>query len=283
VTRDRADARLDLVWARDAASVPRSRLEQAYGSAVTFPATRPYVLANFVQTIDGVVAFGTRGGDNAATVSMGSAIDRHVMALLRAQADAIVIGAGTFRIARNHQWSPGGLVPDETEAFDDLRASLHGAGAKRAPLYVVTASGAVDPAQVAFTAPETRVAVVTTQAGAARLAGRLPAHVDLLASGEGREIDPLVLREVVAARSGGLILCEGGPHLLGALARAGLVDELFLTIAPQIAGRDGEHRRLGLVEGFAATPDEAPRLRMHSLRRAEDHLFARYDRGPAGV
>ena len=112
---------------------------------MTFPAARPYLVANFVQTIDGVVAFGARGGDNAGTVSMDSEIDRRVMALLRAHADAIVIGAGTFRIARTHQWSPGGLVPDEADAFDALRATLRGPGCERAPLYVVTASGHVDP------------------------------------------------------------------------------------------------------------------------------------------
>ena len=89
--------------------------------------------------------------------------------------------------------------------------------------------------------------------------------------------------ELVAERSGGLLLCEGGPTLLGELARAGLVDELFLTVAPQLAGRDDAHRRLGLVEGFAATPEEAPKLELHSLRRAREHLFLRYRRAGASA
>ena len=37
----------------------------------------------------------------------------------------LYFGAGTFRTARNHQWSPGGLMPDEASAFDELRATTH--------------------------------------------------------------------------------------------------------------------------------------------------------------
>jgi riboflavin biosynthesis pyrimidine reductase len=64
--------------------------------------------------------------------------------------------------------------------------------------------------------------------------------------------------------------------LLGALLEHGLVDELFATVAPQLAGRDAANRRIGIVEGFAATPQAAPQLQLHSLRRAGDHLFLRY-------
>lgn len=270
---------LEVLWEREPTLEPRHPAELPYGSALTFPETRPHLLANFVQTIDGVIAFGERGGWNASTVSMDSELDRRVMALLRALADAIVIGAGTFRIALHHQWSPGGVAADAADDLDALRALLRSPAAERAPLYVVTASGRLDPTHVAFTAPETRVAVVTTSAGASRLAGTLPAAVEVLTLEQDSELDPGELVRLITRRSGGLILCEGGPHLLGALAHAGLLDELFLTVAPQLAGREDGLRRLGLVEGFAATPDEALRLQLHSLRRAQDHLFLRYRRG----
>jgi riboflavin biosynthesis pyrimidine reductase len=268
---------LELLWARDPVVAPRHPAEQAYGTALTFPGDRPLVFANFVQTIDGVVAFGARGGWNASRISMDSEIDRRVMALLRAHADAIVVGAGTFRIAHNHQWSPGGLVPGEAGSFDELRAELRGPGAERAPLYVLTASGELDPRHAALTAPETHVTVISTASGAARLEPLLPSHAELIALGDGPAVDLAAAIRTIAERSGGLILCEGGPTLLGELARAGLLDQLFLTIAPQLAGRDADDRRLGLVEGFAASPEEAPRLELHSLRRARQHLFVRYD------
>ncbi len=273
---------LELLWSREPPAPPRAAVEAAYGSAVLFPSRRPYLVANFVETVDGVVAFGERGGSNASTVSMDSAIDRHVMALLRALADVVLIGAGTFRVARNHQWSPSGLVPDQAGAFDAFRLAVRGAST-RAPLVVVTASGSVDPEHAAFTAPQTAVSVVTTEHGAARLRGRLPAAVEIIAAGRGTAVEPATLLEVVVAHGGGLVLSEGGPTLLGELLRARLVDELFVTVAPQLAGRDGGHPRLGLVEGFAAAPAEAPRLALHSLRRAQDHLLLRYAVEAAGA
>jgi riboflavin biosynthesis pyrimidine reductase len=269
---------LDVLWERERPPPSRHPAEAIYGSAVTFPDTRPHLFANFVETVDGVVVFGERGGWNASTISMNSEPDRRVMALLRALADAILVGAGTFRTARTHQWTPGGLVPDEALLFDDLRAQLRGPTAGRAPLYVVTASGVLDPAQIALREPQTAVTILTTAAGAARLRDSLPPAVEVLTLEEDDRLDPGAVARYIADRDGGLILCEGGPTLLGEIAHAGLLDELFLTVAPQLAGRDEHHRRLGLIEGFAATPAEAPKLRLRSLRRAQDHLFVRYDR-----
>lgn len=269
---------LELLWSRAAVAAPRHPVEQAYGSALELPIARPYLVANFVQTVDGVVAFGGRGGNAASTVSLDSAIDRHVMALLRSQVDAIVIGAGTFREAHHHQWTPGGLVPGLATAFDELREETRGDDTP-APLYIVTVSGELDPSHAALREPQTAVSVLTTDAGATALEGRLAADVEVLSLGAGKELDPVVLLDLVGQRSGGLVLCEGGPRLLGDLYRADVVDELFLTVAPQIAGRDDAHPRAGLSEGFAAAPAEAPRVRLDSLRRGGDHLFLRYRRG----
>jgi riboflavin biosynthesis pyrimidine reductase len=72
------------------------------------------------------------------------------------------------------------------------------------------------------------------------------------------------------------VLCDGGPQLFGQFLAARLVDELFLTIAPQIAGRGVEAPRLGLVEGTAFAVDAARWGRITALRRAADHLFTRY-------
>ena len=73
-----------------------------------------------------------------------------------------------------------------------------------------------------------------------------------------------------------VVVCEGGPNLLGGLIGAGLVDELFLTVAPQVAGRSPDAPRLALVEGLAFAIDDAPWARLISVMRAESHLFLRY-------
>ncbi|MGH2382054.1 MAG: dihydrofolate reductase family protein, partial [Candidatus Limnocylindria bacterium] len=70
--------------------------------------------------------------------------------------------------------------------------------------------------------------------------------------------------------------CEGGPHLFGQLLAAGCVDELFLTLAPQLAGRSAATPRLSLVEDIAFDVAFAHWGRLTDLRRAGDHLFARY-------
>jgi len=72
------------------------------------------------------------------------------------------------------------------------------------------------------------------------------------------------------------VLVEAGPTTLGELLARGLVDELFLTLSPVLAGRLEARRRLGLVEGVELLPDLRVAPELVSLRRGGSHLFARY-------
>ena len=85
-----------------------------------------------------------------------------------------------------------------------------------------------------------------------------------------------IVETVAHETNGRLLLTEGGPVILGQFLRDRMLDEIFLTLAPQIAGRSAEERRIGLVEGIAFDPDQAPRAELLSVRRADDHLFFRY-------
>ena len=89
------------------------------------------------------------------------------------------------------------------------------------------------------------------------------------------------LLDIAGSIGARLVLCEGGPHLIGDLMGAGLVDELFLTMAPQVAGRDARAPRLGFVAGRAFPLAEAPWADLVSVRRAADHLFLRYRLDPS--
>ena len=75
---------------------------------------------------------------------------------------------------------------------------------------------------------------------------------------------------------GKLILVEGGPRLLGDFYAERLVDEQFLTLAPQIAGRDAGDRRLSLVMGKTFAPRNALWGTLIDVRRGSSHLFLRY-------
>jgi riboflavin biosynthesis pyrimidine reductase len=141
---------------------------------------------------------------------------------------------------------------------------------------VLTASGALDLSHPALRDPDVEILIITTEEGAAALASRhLPAHVEVREVGAHR-VEPEAALALLAQRGARVVLCEGGSHLLGQLARARLVDELFLTIAPQLAGRSETTPRLALLEGTAFGVADAPWGRLASLRRAGDHLFARY-------
>jgi riboflavin biosynthesis pyrimidine reductase len=192
------------------------------------------------------------------------------MGLLRSFAEVVVIGAGTLRAEEKHLWTAERVYPELADAFAELRQSL---GLPPSPrLAVVTGSGNLDPSLPALAG----ALILTTQSGAANLSDRLPDGVTVLALGDAPRI---AAREVVATlRSAGyrLILSEGGPHFFGDLLTAGLVDELFLTLAPVLAGRERSSAQLGLVEGTALLPAIPSWWRLLSVRRSADHLFLRY-------
>jgi riboflavin biosynthesis pyrimidine reductase len=85
-----------------------------------------------------------------------------------------------------------------------------------------------------------------------------------------------ILAEVIRVRPGKRILVEGGPRLLGDFYAEQLIDEQFLTLAPQIAGHDAGDRRLSLVMGKMFAPDDPLWGTMTDARRGSSHLFLRY-------
>jgi riboflavin biosynthesis pyrimidine reductase len=255
-----------------------------YGARLAIPLRddRPTVIVNFVESLDGVVTFDPEHG-SGAEISGFNEPDRFVMGLLRTLADGIVVGAGTVRAAPNHVWTTAAVHRASGEAAAAWRREL-GLAAQPA-LLVVSASGDVPAGHPALAIPDVRALILTTAAGRDRLrgvdVGDTTIHVaatDVRGHVTGAAI-------VDAARSLGirLLLSEGGPHLTATLVAANLVDELFLTVAPQVLGRDGRpgERRYGLIEGLALPQDEARWARLQSVRRSVDHLFLRYAFDPA--
>jgi riboflavin biosynthesis pyrimidine reductase len=240
-------------------------LAALYGGDLGF--ARPRVYANFVSSIDGVVALGGEG-ESGQRVSGGSEPDRFVMGLLRATADAVLIGASTFRKIARALWHAYSIYPAAGALFAELRARL---GLRPHPLLVVvTASGAIDPRQPALH----DALIVTTPAGEARLRGTLPAGARIVAPAAG----PVPARALIdLLRADGLqaILTEGGPQLAGELFHAGLIDELFLTTAPRLFGRAPGDERKSLVSGADLGGQS---LTLASVRRHESFLFLRYTR-----
>lgn len=246
--------------------LPQS-LRQRYGGDLGF--RTPIVYANFVQTLDGITAFGDDTPPSA--ISAKSEADRFVMGLLRACASAIVVGSGTVRVALHHLWTPDHIFPPMAEEYRRLRVAL---GLPDVPkLVILTRTGNLKPTAAAL---EAGALVVTTTAGAEKLRPRLPKATTIRTVMSGR-IEPAEVLEILRRDGHETILTEGGPHILGSFLRKDLLEELFLTLSPRLAGRSKAAARLGLVEGMALDPDVLRAASLMGVKRHGSHLFLRYD------
>jgi riboflavin biosynthesis pyrimidine reductase len=142
---------------------------------------------------------------------------------------------------------------------------------------IVSASGRIDPGLRVFQSGEAEVLILTTAAGAERLNRRsLSEKVRTqVCPGENSMLAADVLQATIAATGKGIVLVEGGPRLMGDFFGERLVDDLFLTLAPQIAGRDGTERP-GIVAGRVFAPEDPLWGTLVSTRRAGSHLLLRY-------
>jgi len=231
-------------------------LEALYGGAIGLD--EPCVVANFVESLDGVVAV-PRLPRSHAVLGDDSEADRFVLALVRACADAVVVGPGTLLAS-----------PKGTGALAELRARR---GRSEQPLVVVLTTGAsLDPAHPVL---ESGALVLTTDRAASRLRTSVPAASEVFAVNDGETVDPGRALEVLRDRDCSVVLTEGGPSMFGSLVASRLVDELFLTVSPVLAGR-AETVRLGLVEGVELVPQTRVAGRLRSVRAHGSHLFLRY-------
>jgi len=218
------------------------------------PDDRPYVVLNMVSTADGRATLGGRAGP------IGNRADRELFHQLRTRTDAVLVGAGTARVEHY-----GRLVRDPA-----LRAQREHDGLEADPLACLV-SGRLDlPLEDVplLRDPSSTVAILT--ASDAELRGAA-ARMHYLRAAEGIvDLRPMLgeLRSRLGVRS---ILCEGGPTLNAALLAEGLVDELFLSLAPKLTGGLDP---LTIVAG-AALPEPID-MDLSWLLECEGHLFLRY-------
>jgi riboflavin biosynthesis pyrimidine reductase len=244
-----------------------AELRRLYAGGLGFDG--PTVFSNFVQTIDGVVAIPELPHSNAL-IAGGSQADRFVMGLLRASADVVLVGSGTMLASPEGTWLPERVYPRAAGEFAELRRRR---GRPESPTVAcVTGGDSFDPTHPAL---EHGAIVLTTERAAADLRAGVTAASEVVAVNAGDRVDLRQALICLRERGHSLILSEGGPTLFGGLLASGLVDELFLTISPLLAGR-AARPRLPLVEGVELLPDANVVLRLLSARRDGDHLFLRH-------
>jgi riboflavin biosynthesis pyrimidine reductase len=245
-----------------------AELAELYGGTIGF--TEPRLVANFVSTIDGVVAIPSIPNSNAL-VAGGSEPDRFVMGVLRALADVVLIGAGTLAASPHGTWRPDRVYPEASAALAELRRAL--GKAEQPEVAIVTGRGSIDPSHPVLASG---AVVLTSTAGRERLHETLPSASTIVDLGSDTWLDPHRVVEALHARGHSLVLSEAGPHTFGGLVDAGLADELFLTISPLLAGDRGQASRLGLAEAADLMPP-GTRERLLGVRRHGDYLFLRYE------
>jgi riboflavin biosynthesis pyrimidine reductase len=230
----------------------RDRLVERYGIRDrTVPRTR----VNFISSLDGAATHdGLSGGLN-------NAADKVVFDTLRMLSDVVVVGAGTIR----------------AEGYGDIRLEPDAVAWRRSEglveqpaIAIVSSKLDISPAHPLFKTTGPRPMVITHAASPVDRRTALAEVADVLVCGES-DVDMRLMIDTLATAGFPQIVCEGGPHLFGALIEADCVDELCLTISPVLEGgsagriaRGGAQatRRMALMHTFAV----------------EDMLFLRYER-----
>jgi riboflavin biosynthesis pyrimidine reductase len=261
-----------------------SELNRFYGN-LSFPSHpgRPYIISNFVSTVDGIVSLDAPGKAVGDVISGSNEHDSIAMGLLRAVADVVIIGAGTLRASPHHIWTPAYIYPLYADAYKELRDRI---GKKPTPLNViVTARGNIDLSLPLFQSGKVPVLILTTAESEQRIRKMdIPKSVQIIA---GKDSGSLTVHAILDAilsinPSCEIILIEGGPHLMGEFFAERRLDELFLTLSPQIAGRESSIERLGIVAEKIFAPEHPLWGSLVSVKRGGSHLFLRYGFQTAG-
>ncbi len=256
------------------------------------PADRPWIYTNFVQSLDGIASLLGKyasGGEIAQ-----SKADRWLMDLLRAHADGVLMGMNTLREEQRLRGPESrGIVFQVVEpALLELRKKL-GKGRQR-NIFVTRGLDLQFADFKVFDCDAVDAVIVTSPNGAERMgAAETHPQVTVIAAGEDDRLDLAAAIHMLRTQLGiQHLLCEGGPTLYGTLARADLVDEKFVTVAPVEVGHlvppeqdrlpheagEEPHLRPTVFSGPGFTRETMTRWTWLSCRKSGDHAFNRYRR-----
>lgn len=223
----------------------------------------PFVFVNMAMTADGKIATANR-----AVHSFGSARDLAHLYELRATADAVMCGARTVEISQSILGTGG----------EKFRRQRLGRGLAEYNLRViVSGSGSIDPAAKIFQKRFSPIIILTTERAAAKNLAQLRKLADAVKICGDTEINfPTALRWLRAKWNVDRLLCEGGGDLNDALFRAGLVNEINLTICPKVFGG----RTAPTIADGLGFPDlaHAAKFELTSIKRKKAELFTVFSR-----
>jgi len=245
-----AAVRIDCLFPAPAADLSDDAISSLYARG---DRSDPWLRVNFVSSVDGAATVdGVSGG-------LGGDADHRVFDLLRELCDVVIVGAGTVR---GEGYGPM-VLPQQSA---DRRVSR---GLPPHPVFAIVSNRLdLDPDSRMFTEAPVRPIVVTTDAAPRARRDALAAVSDIVVAGESK-LDPAKLVASLAARGLAQQHCEGGPSLFGTLLAGGVVDELCLTLSPQLVAGDA-----GRIIFGAGTVGE---LALGHVLGSGDTLLLRYE------
>ncbi len=215
---------------------------------------RPSVRLNMIVSVDGGTSW------NGVSGALGGPADKRLFAVLRSLTDVVLVASGT---ARAEHYGPA-VLPDAVQRARRARGQ-----SPVPPIAVVTRRCDFDFDAPFFTAATERPIVITVGAADAARRSRASELADVVIAGD-TDVDLAVAVDALGARGFRTVLAEGGPTLNGDLARAHLLDELCVTLAPLLASGDAKR----LISGSRL--DELDRLMLQSILEEDGYLFLRY-------
>ena len=221
---------------------------------------RPFVLLNAAVSADGKLAPASR-----ARVRLGGARDRSRMDRIRAGSDAVLIGAGTLRAED---------PPLQVRSAALVRARLRSGRPAYLSTIVISRSLVLPFAGRFFENEAVPRLLVAPNSAPRRNIVRAEERSEVWLVGK-KVVDPVLLLRRLRARGIERLLVEGGGETYALFLRAGLVDEIHLTVCPLlVGGRSAPTPFDG--EGFPGQP--FPRLRLELCRREGMEVYLRYTR-----
>jgi len=215
---------------------------------------RPAVRLNMIVSVDGGTSW------NGVSGALGGPADKALFSVLRSLADVVLVASATMR---GEQYGPA-VLPVQVQDARRARGQT-----PVPPIAVVSRTCQFDWNSSFFTAATERPIVLTVSSSSETDRSRAAEVADVIVAGE-HDVDLDRAVRALGASGAQSVLAEGGPTLNGQLARAGLLDELCVTLSPLLASGDAKR----IISG--STLDALEPLDLRSICEADDYLFLRY-------
>ena len=264
-------------------------LTELYGGPLAFERrseARPFIVVNFVTTIEGLTSYGIPGKAGGGWISGFNKQDVFIMGVLRSLADGVAVGANTLRSEPEHLWTSKFIDKDHETEFAKLRVSLGKSTKNPVQIFVTSSGNVLDKMKNlpnAFSAPDVETLIVTTEEGKNVVKkefnkfGVIPAILVAQKVGKPNEVNiPIMMNRLDKDYGIEFLLVEGGSGFNGSVTHAEQYDEYFQTISPKIIGTNKNNARQTSVSGFERSPENSLSHDLISVKNHQNYLYLRW-------